>query len=317
MVSLDLMVNKEPIFTWVSWGPLLFFMVLIYGSHAPLITLCKVNGKIPFNPSSCVVLIELLKFLVSLVLLVIQDAQSLRKTVSRHHVAPYAVPAVLYAFNNNIMVYMQEQMDPSTFQILSNLKIASTAVLYSAFLRKRLAKVQWVALGLLMLAGACHSFSCTSRDEEGEAEEGMRLHVTAPGLLFLLVYCLVSGLAAVYTEVILKTQRLPLNLQNLFLYLFGICINYGSYLVTGSNQSFFEGYSVWVVMIVITQVWNGLLTSLVMKHSNNITRLFVISCSMLVNAVLSVLLFDLQLTPLFFLTAALIAGAVCLYYYHK
>lgn len=68
-------------------------------------------------------------------------------------------------------------------------------------------------------------------------------------------------------------------------------------------------------MIVVTQALNGLLMSVVMKHSSNITRLFVISCSMLVNAVYSVALFNLQLTPLFFVSVFFIALAIHLYYH--
>ena len=51
-----------------------------------------------------------------------------------------------------------------------------------------------------------------------------------------------------------------------------------------------------------------------MKHSSNITRLFVISCSILVNALLSVALFNLQLTLLFFIAVSCIGLAVHLYY---
>ncbi|RXM95081.1 putative UDP-sugar transporter protein SLC35A4 [Acipenser ruthenus] len=201
----------------VHWGLLLTLSVLIYGSHAPLITLCKVDKKIPFSSSSCVVLIELAKFIVSLGLLFLRDRHSLHIAVSWKHVVPYAVPALLYAVNNNLVVFMQVHMDPSTFQVLSNLKIASTALLYSAALRKRLNHRQWLSLALLMATGICHTYSSmgTPKQKVDEAIPGTQFHITALGLLLLLVYCIVSGLAAVYTELILKTQRLPLNLQNL------------------------------------------------------------------------------------------------------
>ncbi|KAK1161070.1 putative UDP-sugar transporter protein SLC35A4 [Acipenser oxyrinchus oxyrinchus] len=302
----------------VSWGLLLTLSVLIYGSHAPLITLCKVDNKIPFSSSSCVVLIELAKFIVSLGLLFLRDRHSLHIAVSWKHVVPYAVPALLYAVNNNLVVFMQVHMDPSTFQVLSNLKIASTALLYSAALRKHLNCRQWLSLALLMAAGICHTYSSmgTPKQKVDEAIPGTQFHITALGLLLLLVYCIVSGLAAVYTELILKTQRLPLNLQNLFLYFFGIVVNSGAHLASAEVSSgFFDGYSRWVGVIVVTQALNGLLMSVVMKHSNNITRLFLISCSMLVNAVYSVALFNLQLTPLFFVSVFFIALAIHLYYH--
>ncbi|XP_028272866.1 probable UDP-sugar transporter protein SLC35A4 [Parambassis ranga] len=230
-------------------------------------------------------------------------------------VAPYAVPAVLYAFNNNLVVVMQAYMDPSSYQVLSNLKIASTALLYSLCLGKRLLPAQWLALGLLTLAGVSHSYSSLDLKDTERAEEVPRLHITAWGLLLILVYCTVSGLAAVYTERVLKSQKLPLSLQNLYLYMFGVAINgLSSFLSVASDKSFLEGYSGVVWVIVAGQAANGLLMSVVLKHGSGITRLFVISCSMLVNALLSWALLGLQITPFFPLPVTMIGLAAYLYY---
>ncbi|XP_069576088.1 probable UDP-sugar transporter protein SLC35A4 [Brachyistius frenatus] len=302
----------------IEWVVLLGLMVFIYGSHAPLITLTKVDGHIPFNPSSCVVLIELAKLLISLATLVLTGGTSALHAPPRLFlVAPYAVPAILYALNNNLVVVMQAYMDPSSYQVLSNLKIASTALLYSICLGKRLRPTQWLALGLLMLAGVCHSYSSLDLEvpERAEAGEDPRLHITAWGLFLVLVYCCVSGLAAVYTESVLKSQKLPLSLQNLYLYMFGVAINVlSSFSSVASDKSFLEGYSGVVWAIIAGQAANGLLMSVVLKHGSGITRLFVISCSMLVNALMSWAILGLQLTPFFPLTVTMIGLAAYLYY---
>ncbi|KAL3972921.1 proto-oncogene serine/threonine-protein kinase Pim-2 [Sarotherodon galilaeus] len=310
--------TKRQLVKRIRWGFLLGLMVLIYGSHAPLITLTKVDGKVPFNPSSCVVMIELAKLLISLMTLVLTGGTSNLCAFPRlAFVAPYAVPAILYALNNNLVVLMQAYMDPSSFQVLSNLKIASTALLYSLCLGKRFRPAQWLGLGLLMFAGVFHSYSSLDLEEpdKGEAEEVERLHITAWGLFLVLVYCCVSGLAAVYTEGILKSQQLPLSLQNLYLYIFGVVINgLSSFSSAASDKGFLEGYS-WVVWVIIAgQATNGLLMSVVLKHGSGITRLFVISCSMLVNALLSWSSLGLQLTPLFPVPVAMIGLAAYLYY---
>ncbi|KAM6923699.1 putative UDP-sugar transporter protein SLC35A4 [Xenentodon cancila] len=302
----------------IKWGVLLGVMVLIYGSHAPLITLTKVEGHVPFSASSCVVMIEFAKLLISLLTLILTGGASVLCVPPRLLlVGPYVVPAVLYALNNNLVVLMQAYMDPSSYQILSNLKIASTALLYSLCLGKRLRHAQWLAVGLLVAAGVCHSYSSLDLEDRKAAktEEGPRLRITAWGLLLVLLYCCVSGLAAVYTERVLKSQKLPLSLQNLYLYVFGVAINGLSSLssVTG-DKSFLEGYS-WVVWVIIAgQAANGLLMSVVLKHGSGITRLFVISSSMLVNALLSWLILGLQLTPFFPLPVTLIGLAAYLYY---
>lgn len=307
---------------WVKrtqWSVLFVLMVLIYGSHAPLITLTKIDGRVPFSPSSCVVMIELAKLLISLVTLFLSgDISTLLAPPPLALVAPYAVPAVLYALNNNLVVLMQAYMDPSSFQVLSNLKIASTALLYSLCLGKRLRPAQWSALGLLMCAGVCHAYiSLDLGDpERADAEKGLRLHITALGLFLMLVYCFASGLAAVYTERVLKSQRLPLSLQNLYLYVFGVAINgiSSSSSSLGSDKSLLEGYSGLVWVIIAGQAANGLLMSMVLKHGSGITRLFVISCSMLVNALLSWAILGLQLTAFFPLCVCMIGLAAYLYY---
>lgn len=303
----------------LRWGSLFALMVVIYGSHAPLITLTKVDGVVPFNPSSCVVLIELAKLLISLVTLILTGSfTALRSPPALVVVAPYAVPAVLYALNNNLVVHMQAHMDPSSYQVLSNLKIASTALLYSFCLGKRLKFRQWLSLGLLMTAGACHSYSNLDlSDSEGKVDENeqSRLRITAWGLFLIFVYCCVSGLAAVYTEMVLKGQKLPLSLQNLYLYMFGVGLNLVSSFSTLANGSgFLEGYTVVVWVIIAGQAVNGLLMSVVLKHGSGITRLFVISCSMLVNALMSWAMLGLQLTPIFLLPVTMIGLAAYLYY---
>ncbi|TSQ35299.1 putative UDP-sugar transporter protein SLC35A4 [Bagarius yarrelli] len=301
------------------WIFLLVFSVVIYGSHAPLIALTKLDGRVPYSPSSCVVLIELSKLLISFsALLASGDFHTIRKvSVSWTAAVPYALPALLYAFNNNLVVFMQTYMDPSSFQILSNLKIASTALLYTSCLRKKLRRAQWMALAFLMVAGALHSYSSLDweiPDQEGENTRA-GLYITAWGLLLVLLYCFVSGLAAVYTEKVLKSQRLPLSLQNLFLYIFGVGINLTSYFYSsGTERAFLDGYSALVWVIVAGQAANGLLMSVVMKHGTGITRLFIISSAMLVNSALSWWLLGLHLTSFFLLPVLMIAVAVYLYY---
>ncbi|XP_077588926.1 putative UDP-sugar transporter protein SLC35A4 [Stigmatopora nigra] len=297
----------------LKWGALLCAMVLIYGSHAPLIALSKVDGRVPFQPSSCALMVEVAKLLASLATLVGSQTRGRRVPLapsSPSTVAAYAVPAALYALNNNLVVVMQADMDPSSFQVLGNLKIAATAALYSACLGKKLRRGQWLGLGLLMAAGACHGYSSL-----GGAQAGDRLHVTPRGLVLVLAYCSVSGLAAVYTEKMLKSRRLPLSLQNVYLYSFGALLNgLASFSALAGEKSLLEGYSWTVWAMVAGQAANGLSMSLVLKHGSGVTRLFVISCSLLVNAVLSWALLGLQLTSFFLLPVAMVALAAYLYY---
>lgn len=60
---------------------------------------------------------------------------------------------------------------------------------------------------------------------------------------------------------------------------------------------------------------NGLLMSTVMKHGSSITCLLVVSCSLVVHAMISAVLLRLQLTATLFLATLLIISlAACPYY---
>ena len=57
-------------------------------------------------------------------------------------------------------------------------------------------------------------------------------HITATGLVIILTYCLISALAGVYTEFILKKDlQTSLHLQNMMLYSFSVTLNFGGWLV--------------------------------------------------------------------------------------
>ncbi len=80
--------------------------------------------------------------------------------------------------------------------------------------------------------------------------------------------------------------------------------------------SLFHGWKIYTWMLVLTQAVTGLIMSAIFKHGNNITRLFVISCAMLVTTVLSMIIFNLQLNVFFCIAFVLILVALTLYHKH-
>ncbi|XP_004643339.1 probable UDP-sugar transporter protein SLC35A4 [Octodon degus] len=303
------------------WTLMILLSTAMYGAHAPLLALCHVDGRVPFRPSSAVLLTELTKLLLCTFSLLVGWQAWPTGGQPWRQAAPFALSALLYGANNNLVIYLQRYMDPSTYQVLSNLKIGSTALLYCLCLHHRLSARQGLALLLLMIAGACYaagglqdSVNTLSGPLPAVAASTMPLHVTPLGLLLLVLYCFISGLSSVYTELLMKRQRLPLALQNIFLYTFGVLLNLGLHAGSGPGPGLLEGFSGWAALVVLSQALNGLIMSAVMKHGSSITRLFIVSCSLVVNAVLSAVLLRLQLTVTFFLATLLIGLAVRLYY---
>ncbi|XP_072037884.1 probable UDP-sugar transporter protein SLC35A4 [Amphiura filiformis] len=307
------------------WPVLLITAVLVYGSHSVLINLSKRYGRIQYSSASVVFMIEVTKLVASVILWISQPINEWSLAGFRRHISlkkslPFAVPAVLYALNNNIVVHIQMYMDPASFQMLSNLKIVSTAFLYRLIIKRRLTSVQWFAILLLIMAGASNSYG--SLNPSNMYEEST-VYVTTSGLILMTIYCTISGLAGVFTEYILKRHhKTPLSVQNFLLYSYGIPLNLLAYLVSSrasmedaddEAQGLFEGYNTWTVIIIITQALNGLIMSAVMKHASNITRLFIISCAMVVTTLLSVELLELELNTYFCSAFALVFFALLLY----
>lgn len=80
-------------------------------------------------------------------------------------------------------------------------------------------------------------------------------------------------------------------------------------LAWGGEQGFLEDYSGVGWAIVAGHAANGLLMSVLLNDGSGIPRLFVISCSMLVNTLLSWVLLGLQFTPFFLLPTSMISLA--------
>ena len=241
----------------------------------------------------------------------------------------YAIPAFLYFINNNLAIYMQFYMDSATYQMLCNLKILSTSVLYYLIMKKNLSKRKWLSLILLFLAGVFYCFGNLGNSTGNFEGITSRIYITKIGVFMITIYTTLSGLAGVYTEYILKINYTSsIHIQNMYLYTYGSIFNLLSYFlekiylndsndhnIFGMISALFYGFNNFTWLIIVTQVFNGFAMSMVMKYSNNLTRLFLISMSLIVTVVLSVLLFSLKLNLYFYISFS--TTLVALYLYTK
>ncbi|CAF1623106.1 unnamed protein product [Rotaria magnacalcarata] len=148
------------------------------------------------------------------------------------------------------------------------------------------------------------------------------MYIRPLGVPMIAVYCIFSGLAGVYNEWILKKHYTEsLHLQNIFLYTYGTLLNLFPAVVSavaksGSGQIFnpFDGFSFYTWLIVLTQALNGLFMSVVIKHSSNIIRLFVISFSLIVTSFLSWFIFHITFNMYFYVSFLTMGCALSLYY---
>ncbi|KYK61128.1 putative UDP-galactose transporter [Drechmeria coniospora] len=140
------------------------------------------------------------------------------------------------------------------------------------------------------------------------------------GVTAAVVSAVVSGLAAVYFERILKDsptqaslwiRNIQLSFYSLIAALFGGVIWQDG---SGIRQhGFFEGYN-WIVWAaVLSQAAGGLISSLVIRDADSIAKNFATSISIVLSFVVSVLVFELKVTLPFLIGTSLVLFATYLY----
>jgi len=132
-------------------------------------------------------------------------------------------------------------LNAATFQVTYQLKILTTALFSVTLLNRTLSIQQWVSLILLTLGVALvqlPSASTTAASPISEEDSGKHLRFSVPsltsgmhgedgmnataGLIAVLVACMLSGLAGVYFEKVLKGSSATLWVRNVQLGFFSL-----------------------------------------------------------------------------------------------
>jgi solute carrier family 35 (UDP-sugar transporter), member A1/2/3 len=252
-----------------------------------------------------------------------------------------AVPASLYALQNNLLYFALSHLDAAVYQVTYQLKVFTTAAFSVLLLRRRLSPMQWFALTMLMTGvvivqlNAAQTQTSSSNDDEYDAaaaalaahaeqldgdNERRAVAEQQPllGLVAVLVACMTSGGAGVYFEKILKGSSLSLWMRNIQLSVFGLTFSLLLMWINDAEQlaengSFFYGYSAIVWLVVVLQAIGGLVIAVVVKYADNILKAFASSISIILSSIISTLLFDFSVTVLFALGAVLVVASTYIY----
>ncbi|XP_048422655.1 CMP-sialic acid transporter 1 isoform X2 [Pyrus x bretschneideri] len=230
---------------------------------------------------------------------------SVRITTDWRSVRLYPIPSVIYLIHNNVQFATLVYVDTSTYQILGNLKIVTTGILFRLFLRKKLSNLQWIAIVLLAVG-------TTTSQVKGCGEASCDSLFSAPiqGYMLGILSACMSALAGVYTEFLMKKNNDSLYWQNVQLYTFGVIFNiarlgFDDFRGEFENgpwwQRLFNGYSLTTWLVVLNLGSTGLLVSWLMKYADNIVKVYSTSMAMLLTMVLSVYLFTFKPTLQLFL----------------
>ncbi|XP_057541744.1 CMP-sialic acid transporter 4-like isoform X2 [Amaranthus tricolor] len=279
---------------WKRKSMVTLALTILTSSQAILIVWSKRAGKYEYSVTTANFLVETLKCALSLAALSkiwrnegVNDDNRLSTTVDE--IIVYPIPAALYLVKNLLQYYIFAYVDAPGYQILKNFNIISTGVLYRIILKKKLSEIQWAAF-ILLCAG------CTTAQLNSNSDHVLQTPLY--GWIMAIVMALLSGFAGVYTEAIIKKRpQRNINVQNFYLYVFGMIFN--------------------AIAIVIQDfdavANNGIAVSMVMKFADNIVKVYSTSVAMLLTAVVSVFLFGFNLSLAFFLGATVVSVSVYLH----
>ncbi|KAL1215651.1 CMP-sialic acid transporter 4 [Cardamine amara subsp. amara] len=299
---------------WKRKGVVTCALTILTSSQAILIVWSKRAGKYEYSVTTANFLVETLKCALSLLALTriwknegVTDDNRLSTTYDEVKVFP--IPAALYLFKNLLQYYIFAYVDAPGYQILKNLNIISTGVLYRIILKKKLSEIQWA--GFILLCCGCTTAQLNSNSDRV-------LQTSLPGWIMAIVMALLSGFAGVYTEAIIKKRpSRNINVQNFWLYVFGMAFNAIAIVIQDfdavANKGFFHGYSFITVLMILNHALSGIAVSMVMKYADNIVKVYSTSVAMLLTAVVSVFLFNFHLSLAFFLGSTVVSVSVYLH----
>uniref|UniRef100_A0A3N7HRE5 Uncharacterized protein n=1 Tax=Populus trichocarpa TaxID=3694 RepID=A0A3N7HRE5_POPTR len=248
-------------------------LTILTSSQAILIVWSKRAGKYEYSVTTANFMVETLKCALSLAALartwkkegVTEDN---RLSTTFDEVKVYPIPAALYLVKNLLQYYIFAYVNAPGYQILKNLNIISTGVLYRIILKRKLSEVQWA--GFILLSAGCTTAQLNPTSDHV-------LETPLQGWMMAIVMALLSGFAGVYTEAIIKKRpSRNINVQNFWLYVFGMIFN-ALAIVTQDfdavvNKGFFYGYSLITTLMILNHALSGIAVSMVMKFADNIVK---------------------------------------------
>ena len=251
--------------------------------------------------------------------------------------------AMLYTLQNSLNYAVASNLDAVTMSVASQLKIVTTAVFGTVILGHAYNFRKWLslvvlALGVLLVqvsslsqegrvlsihdlktgvifrspqsprsngaAGQLYTRSATYEGIDDDVAAAYPEINASYGLAAALVSCVISGLAGVSFEKILKgksdskafvwIRNVQLSFYGLWPALFiGVLFQDGEHL---SKEGFFAGYNWAVLAVVVLQAVGGVLVALAISFADNMTKNLATSISVPVIMVMSALLFDFPIS---------------------
>lgn len=121
------------------------------------------------------------------------------------------IPALLYTIQNNLIYLAISNLDAAVFQVTFQIKILTTALFTVILLNRSLKITQWISLFILFVGISIIQIqNVKSSDGNADAQKNALF-----GLMCVISACVLSGLAGVYFEKILKNSKTSIWVRNI------------------------------------------------------------------------------------------------------
>lgn len=182
-------------------------------------------------------------------------------------------------------------------------------------LRKKLHSYQWLSLFILIGGVALVQLA----DQKETSVKNVADQNRILGFSAVMGACLLSGLAGIFFEKMLKGADISVWMRNVQMSLLSIPLALLTCLISDYrlifNLGFFHGYDFYVIYLILLQAVGGLLVAMVVKYADNILKGFATSLSIIISCIASMYILDFQLTYQFTFGASFVIGAIFLYGY--
>ncbi|KAF1756820.1 hypothetical protein GCK72_013274 [Caenorhabditis remanei] len=241
-----------------------------------------------------------------------RTAQELHKTIwkNRLETLKVAVPAVVYAIQNNLYYIALANIDPTTYSVTLQLRILTTALLSVCLLNKKLSWYQWGAQVMALLGVVIVQLDKSNAHKEAVGSFWI-------GVGAVIGMCWTSAFAGVYFEKMLKNSLADVWIQNIRLSILTLFFA-GITMMTTDGEAviqgrMFEGWSQMVWLVTVLNSIGGLCISLVMKYADNVMKTYCQSIAIGLTSLVSIFLGERLLTLYLVYGVLMVTSSVVVY----
>lgn len=307
----------------LSFAPFLFGGALLFQNVAESFFLrwsrqSMATSGIKYDTQAPILLTQVLKLVISVVMarwsdhILFRDMVMYFWNLGAKQWVIMAMPAFLYTLQNNLRYLALSYIASSTYQLLIQSKIITTAVMSVVMLQVKIVRIQWLILAILfaslvltqrvvshreatqragMSQQLLHGMDKLSKDGVNSTSTGSVWDVFKGGTFFgcfcTICVSLSSGFAGCYMELIVK-QRGSFWILNLHLCIMEIAYGLVLYLMGGGliTADFFKGiYGVTWIVIVLGSI-GGILVGQFVRVSSSLTKTYILSLVIFLNPML-------------------------------